>query len=189
MKEKWKVYIKGVPGRGEEVIKKLTDLGAVNHFGYAGSTANSIYYIDHNGYIRCMFYDDDFVQTFMDDYREIKLSDSYDGETSKIIRDYYKEYILSEYEFKDGDILKNKEYNNFVVYKRNYEIYDTGILIYLFVNENSCDVGSSLYVLGTDYRLATPEEIEQFHKLLHKHDKDWDSGKKQLVKMEMETKK
>lgn len=28
MKEKWKVYIKGVPGRGDEVIKILEDLGA-----------------------------------------------------------------------------------------------------------------------------------------------------------------
>lgn len=28
MKEEWKVYIRGVQDRGEEVIKALTDLGA-----------------------------------------------------------------------------------------------------------------------------------------------------------------
>lgn len=30
MEERQKVYIKGDPNRGEEVIKALTDLGAIN---------------------------------------------------------------------------------------------------------------------------------------------------------------
>lgn len=36
MKDNQKVYIRGVEGRGDEVIKMLTDLGADNHVGCKG---------------------------------------------------------------------------------------------------------------------------------------------------------
>lgn len=36
MKEEWKVYIKGVRGRGNEVIKVLEDIGDINSCRYTG---------------------------------------------------------------------------------------------------------------------------------------------------------
>lgn len=158
MKEEWKVYIRGNKDRGEEVIKVLTDLvGGIVSLN--GSNKDCIYFIDNDGTIDFEYLDSEEARNIMDNYTELRLPE----------------------QWKDGDILKNKEYNNFVVYKRNYDPYGTGIYIYLFVNCNSCNVGSSLYVLGTNYRLATPSEIEDFHNMLQTLGYDWDCDNKQLV--------
>lgn len=74
MKEEWKVFIKGVPNRGNEVIKKLTDLGAKKLFyTTSGSNEKFIHFINHKGEIDYVSLDTEQGQIIMDNYREIKL--------------------------------------------------------------------------------------------------------------------
>lgn len=87
MKEEWKVYIKGVDGRGEEIIKALEDLGAVNHWNYTGDRTTGVYYITHDGYIGVVGKDVEFTQIIMDNYRELHLPE----------------------QWKDGDVLINND--------------------------------------------------------------------------------
>lgn len=73
MKEEWKIFIKGVKDRGEEVIKTLTDLGGKNTYRYNGENDNIYYYIAPNGVIKMVastYEAFSFVKEF---YREIKL--------------------------------------------------------------------------------------------------------------------
>ena len=75
MTEAWKVYIKGVPDRGNEVIKMLEDLGAKNPFDYDGNRLVYLYYIWHDGSIHAELIDNEYGQIIMDNYREITLSE------------------------------------------------------------------------------------------------------------------
>lgn len=71
MKEEWKVFIRGVEGRGDEVIKVLIDLGGKNPFFCEGSNPKALYYIGHDGNIH---FDNDNTEhglIIMDDYKEI----------------------------------------------------------------------------------------------------------------------
>lgn len=51
MKKEQRVYIKGDLGRGNEVIKILTDLGGQNTFSYEGKADSGIYFINPAGEI------------------------------------------------------------------------------------------------------------------------------------------
>ena len=51
MKDEWKVYIKGDPTRGNEIIKLLTNLGGTNNMHYTGTDEDAIYFIDTKGEI------------------------------------------------------------------------------------------------------------------------------------------
>jgi hypothetical protein len=87
MKDEQKVWIRGVEGRGKEVIKTLENLGGKNVDGIEGDEPNTLYYITHFGNIY-----------FIEDYDEM----------ANIIMDYYKEIKLPE-QWKDGDILATDE--------------------------------------------------------------------------------
>ena len=90
MKKEWKVYIKGVPYRGDEVVKVLVDIGGRNEDElFNAENDDYIYYINHKGDIDC-------VQS--------------DSETAQIIMDNYTELYLPE-QLNDGDILINKNAN------------------------------------------------------------------------------
>lgn len=77
MKEEWKVYIKGVRGRGNEVIKVLEDIGDINSCRYTGEKDDGLYYIDHEGKIDYEYLEDEIAKIIMDNYREIKLPDMF----------------------------------------------------------------------------------------------------------------
>ena len=80
MKEEWKVWIKGVPNRGNEVIKALTDLGAKEpFFTTSGSNDNFIHFINHKGEIAYEWLDSEQGQIIMDNYKEIKLPEEQFG--------------------------------------------------------------------------------------------------------------
>lgn len=158
MKEKWKVYIKGVPGRGDEVIKILEDLGAKNSFDYDGNKLIYLYYIWHDGSIHVELIDNEYGQIIMDNYRELYLPEKW----------------------KDGNILFSPRYKRFAIYA--YEIPVPYLVVAYYCFDENFLIHSFPRIKINDFRLATPQEIVQFHKLLHKHGKDWDSGKKQLVK-------
>lgn len=172
MKEEWKVFIRGVEGRGDEVKQALINLGGkvINNYSYGA--LDSLFFIDHYGEIR------------------------YAAETSeiaKIIRDNYREIKLPE-KWKDGDILINNDgtcykifsecdphnANLFYAYNVSISVIDGKITHYP-------DVAWSCY--RKKYSIATPSQIERFYELLHASNKDWDANKKQLVDWEWKPKK
>lgn len=87
MEEKQRVYIRGVKGRGKEVIKTLEDLGCKNIDGWKCDNSEALYFINHFGRI-------DNVEDCC--------------EMANVIMDYYKEIKLPE-QWKDGDILATDE--------------------------------------------------------------------------------
>lgn len=172
MKEEWKVFIRGVEGRGKEVIKMLEDLGAKNSFDYEGSNKDCIYFIDHDGTI---------------DFEDLN------SETAKIIMDNYYEIKLPG-PWKDGDILINKDRTEYTIFKS----YSYGTIFYTYsfsiridkeeIIRYRSNEGENLYE-NEDFRFATSEEVEQFHNILHKYHKEWDAEKKQLVDWKWKPKK
>lgn len=74
MKDCQKVYIKGNPNRGAEVIKALTDLGGVNHNGLDGKGKNTYYYISPLGIIiGVAHYEKNMLSILKEFYKEISL--------------------------------------------------------------------------------------------------------------------
>lgn len=55
MEDRQKVYIKGCPTRGDEVIKILTDLGGHNTPSYNGKNEAAYYFINPDGIIDSTF--------------------------------------------------------------------------------------------------------------------------------------
>lgn len=154
MKKEWKVYIKGVEDRGDEVFEALKELGAQDTTSLTGGYDEKIiYYINHSGFI-----------DYVGDY----------SETAKIIMDNYREIKLPE-KWKDGDIIFSPKFETFAVYK-----YDDITRVYFRVTKTDI-ISYPTRALKENYRLATPKEIEHFHELLHKYHKEWDVNNKQLV--------
>ena len=73
MKEEWKIFIKGVKDRGEEVIKTLTDLGGKNTYRYNGEDDSIYYYIAPNRVIRVVAPTYEVFPFIEEFYKEIKL--------------------------------------------------------------------------------------------------------------------
>lgn len=166
MKDSQKVYIRGNQDRGSEVIKMLEDRGGCNHCRFDGEDPDSIYFISHEGSIRCKFSECEFGKVIIDNYRELKLPEKW----------------------KDGDVLIA---NNGTCYKVFWE-YDSDIAFYAYNMSMQIDGtltkytgsiwhGEKIKCFRKDFRLAAPSEVERFHELLHKHGADWDAEKGQLV--------
>lgn len=69
MTDEQKVYIRGVEGRGDEVIKMLTDLGGDrNGFDWEGNDPKSLYFISYEGDIGST-HDDDEIGRMLQEYR------------------------------------------------------------------------------------------------------------------------
>ena len=75
MKEEWKVFIRGVDGRGNEIIKILTNLGGKNNSEWTDKYMSSyyIYIINHKGNISSVSINSETAKIIMDNYREMKL--------------------------------------------------------------------------------------------------------------------
>ena len=73
MEDKQKVYIKGNPKRGAEIIKTLTDLGGKNLYRYNGEDDNIYYYIAPNRVIRVVASTYEVFPFIEEFYKEIKL--------------------------------------------------------------------------------------------------------------------
>ena len=76
MEQKQKVWILGVKGRGDEVIKMLMDLGAKNCDDLAGNDPNRVYSITTDGAIACTR-DGVTIETLKTYCREIKLPEKW----------------------------------------------------------------------------------------------------------------
>lgn len=161
MKKEWKVYIKGVPNRGNEVVKALTDLGGKEPF-YNGSYTNEnfIFFINHKGEIDYEYLDTEQGQIIMDNYREITLSEKWN----------------------DGDLLicHMLSGNRYAVYSDDSELMKCNTIT-TYVDVDNYTYGINGLFDKDDFKLASNEEYKEFYELLHKHGKDWSDEKKQVV--------
>lgn len=177
MKEEWKVFIKGVPNRGNEVIKALTDLGAKNTYSLTGNNEKIIFYIDHKGDI---------------------CSASDVSETACIIKDNYKEIKLPD-NWKDGDILvDNIDPNSFIVFKRvdiaasindGKLINKLSVITYAGVNGTlifpACVVGTLEDIIKS-YHKASQYELERLNNSLASKGLKYDAHKKKVMRVMLE---
>lgn len=161
MEDKQKVYIKGVQGRGSEVIKALDDLGGRNGDElFSAENDDYIYYINHKGYINCEHTDSETAQIIMDNYREIKLQEKWS----------------------DGNILVRKDNNNlFCVYQKPAD-NGKGFLCHVYVSKDTLFTGVTVPTEAADnYRRATDAEELAFYALITYHHLCWDAENKVLV--------
>ena len=169
MKKEWEVYIKGVPYRGDEVIKVLVDLGGKNEDNlFSAENDDYVYYINHKGDIDCEYTDSETAQIIMDKYTELHLPE----------------------QWKDGDILVNKNANyKFCVFEDYLSKRGSGKDMFFFYCEVAGHKGERYLKSNNrryfhdvnDYRMATKSEVAQFHDTLHTYNKEWDAEKKQIV--------
>lgn len=174
MEKKYRVFIKGIPGRGEEVIKILTDLvgGTVS---LDGSNKDCIYFLDHDGTIDFEYLGSEMARIIMDNYTELHLPE----------------------QWKKGDILVNKNANyKFCVFDDYLSRNGSGKDLFFFYCEVARHKGEKYLESNNrryfhdvnDYRLATTMEVEQFHEALHTYHKEWNAEKKQLVNLKWKPK-
>ena len=163
MKEEWKVYIKGVPNRGNEVIKKLEKQGGIN-CQLDGEDSKYLYYITHKGSISLALIDSEFGRIIMDNYKEIKVSDRW----------------------KTGDILvSDKDSNKFYIFDRHAN--DGGIFVYFEIIKSSTDnVPLKLnYISHIGHYIpchkANDKELKTFYSLLSAYNIAWDAYNKHLL--------
>lgn len=140
MKEEQKVWIRGVEGRGEEIVKILTGLGATASDDDRYDFSGFIYFINHKNKI-----------TYVVDNSEV----------ASIIMDNYKEIELSSEQWKDGDVLVFNGYPDCYAVFKKYNGDDT-FKAYLLIDKNYAyfDVTASV----EPYHLASKEEREKASK-------------------------
>lgn len=165
MKDKWKVFIYGVNDRGKEVRQTLINLGGkVLHDNdyYDYGAPDNLFFINHDGEIRYATETSEIGKIIMDNYREIKLPELW----------------------KDGDILVDNDNPTKFLVKSNAWTgpWENHFKAHLLVNPTSIGESPIAIFCNADYHKAGSEELRQFHEFLHKHGKDWDAEKKQLVK-------
>lgn len=162
MKEECKVYIKGVQGRGDEVIKTLTDLGAKNYVAFDGENTHAVYFITHDGNVGMT---------------------PCGNEIEEMLMEYCHEVKLPEKQWKDGDILVDDDNPNRFIVKSNAWNggWKNNFKAYLFVTPKSIQESPIAIFCGAEYHKADLKEIRRFHKFLHMHGRDWDAENKILV--------
>lgn len=158
MEDRQRVYIKGVPGRGDEVIKMFEDRGVKKNCFLACTDPDLIYYISHDGIIQSVSYNNELGKVIMDNYREIKLPE----------------------QWMDGDVLVGRGGDIFAVF-RHMDIKSSFIAYMQASEDGAVDYENGVRCDREDYRLATDEEVERFYYLLHKHGKEWDDEAKILM--------
>jgi hypothetical protein len=153
-----KVYIRGISGRGKDVIKALVDLGGVNSRKVAGDGFRCIYYIGRDNMIKYT---------------------SNVSELAAIIEDNYREIVPPEVIWKEGDLVVHSDGNSFCIVDA-----DTGKYFHplFLVNQDCYSTKGSSMALKRAYHLADKEEKNSFLNLLHKNHLDWDFKKRQLVR-------
>lgn len=164
MKDEQRVYIKGNPKRGAEIIKTLTDLGGINRQSLGGGNKYVYYYINPKGVIDYGYVDECSPEHLF-------------------VKEFYREITLpKEKNWEDGDLLV--KYNGG---KKEYIVYcndKTGIgfdaiKAYICVSEKGYTT-KVLYYVG-DAKIASKDDIKCFQELLHKNGKEWDFKNKKLI--------
>lgn len=164
MKE-WKVYIKGVQNRGNEVIKALEERGGVD-CKLDGEDSKYLYYINHNGSISLALIDSELGKIIIDNYNEIKLLDKW----------------------KKGDILVNdnnaNEFYVFNTFVKNSKIFVyfrvTKSLITYKVSGISISDICTFIPSNTTCHKANYKELKTFYDILAARNLTWDAYNKEL---------
>ena len=159
MTDKQKVFIRGVEGRGDEVINALKAVGGKTNWDdmISGDDDQWIYMINHEG-----------------------LIDSWPVacETGKIITECYREIKLPE-KWKDGTVLFSPLYRTFAVCTAKEDTQWGDVLVHFVLSDNAIEYSCS--IAKRDYRIANKKERKRFSEWLHKLGKDWDAEKAQFV--------
>lgn len=103
MEERQKVYIRGVLGRGEEVIQKLIDLGGVNRCSWNGECSHVSYFIAENGNIGVIGEQEPHYENVIGSLKEIKL----DEQPTENEDDFFTSFLKYLRETPDEQLLKD----------------------------------------------------------------------------------
>ena len=169
MKDCQKVYIKGNPNRGAEVIKALTDLGGVNSWTYTGDNEKALYYINPSGKIE-RIYDYEFSPECL------------------LLKEFYREITLPKEKWTDGDLLVqyNGEKKEYMVYShdvKGIELY--AIMTHIWISDEKHSTYSTrLLCDASNAKIASEDDIKCFQELLHERGKEWDFKNKKLIDWE-----
>lgn len=146
MKNKQKVWIRGIKGRGEEVLNALKALGGklVRNTLLSGGDDDYIYIIDHEGFIAAAYIKGEIAKIIMECYREIKLSDHW----------------------KDGTVLFRPLHRTFAVCTEKEDTQWGDVLAHFVLDENELEYNCS--IRKSDYRIANKKERKIFLKWLYK---------------------
>lgn len=143
MKNKKKVWIRGIEGRGEEVLNALKALGGKmkQNNPLSGEDDQWIYTITHEG----------FIEAWPDT-----------SEIYKIIKDNYREIRLSEH-WKDGTIVFSPKNCTFAVCSgkevpQKDEVFVRLVLYY----SDRTGVVCNCSIAKSDYRVASEDERDYF---------------------------
>ena len=160
MKNKQNVWIRGVEGRGEEVLNALKALGGklLRNTQLSGGDDDYIYIIDHESFIAAVY---------------IK------GEIAKIIMDCYREIKLSEH-WKDGTVLFSPLHRTFAVCTEEEDAQWGDVMVHFILNEN--EIEYNLAIKKSEYRIANKKELKIFSGWLHNLGYDFDFKIKKVVK-------
>lgn len=154
MTDEQKVFIFGVDGRGDEVIKMLTDLGGKNCDDLNGENSNVVYFITHIGIIGYT---------------------SLESEVACMISEYCHEVKLPE-RWRDGNILVMKNNpNQFAVY--NDDLVG-GDFFESYMQIGPRTVFSHERLKRADYKLGDDEDVLTFHRSLQVMGKRWNAMNK-----------
>lgn len=163
-----RVWLRGVPGRGEEVINLLKEYGGRPTAFASGHSGESkyIFFIDHLGFIEVLHEDLEFAKVIMDCYERISLpaiQEHWDDGTVLISRNIYRYYDF------DFAIFKASE--------KRVLSFDAYVAI---TSDNVISTKGLNFLHFENYRPATDEEIEVFVKRLQKVGKFWNPWAKKL---------
>lgn len=159
MKNKQKVWIRGVEGRGDEVLNALKAVGGKLTHGsrLSGEDDTCIYSITHKGFLCAIPAEHEVGKIVMDCYREIKLSERW----------------------KDGTVLFSPLHRTFAVYtEEDNPLSYVPTRFVLSDNEIEYNCG----IRKRDYRIANKKERKIFSEWLHKHGYDFDFKTKEVKK-------
>ena len=140
MEENKKVFIRGRKGRGSDIVKILTELGAKPTNDSYGKD-NCVYFIDHDDKISCapLYF-----------------------EVARLVMDNYKEIELPRRQWNDGDILVNDRYTHCYAVFKKYKDNDTFEAYFILDNKDAYfDATASV----EHYRLANTKELEGLPRL------------------------
>ena len=169
MEDKQKVYIKGNPSRGDEVIKALTDLGGSNIHSHTGASNDTYYYISPNGVINVAAPDGEVCYPFL--------------------KEFYKEIKLPEIKkWKDGNLLVRPNFGKkeYAVYSDKKAKFDDEIMLYAYANDKI--YGTNVICESRDFKAASVSDINDFQNILHTYRKEWSFKHKKLIDWKFEPK-
>lgn len=162
MNSEQRVYLRGVKGRGDEVIKILTDRGGKNSYQFSGKNEECFYYIRYDGTIDSV--DERFKLAYM-------------------LHDYYTElHLPDKTKWKAGDILVADSYRVIAVYRETSsdDSYRFDSYCAVDMSQERLEKSDKKW-WKEDFRRTTPEEDAKFQETLHKLGFEWDGFAKTLV--------